>query len=283
MQVSNINETVKLKNGVEMPYLGLGVYKAQDGEEVINSVSHALSSGYRLIDTASFYGNEEGVGEAIRNSDVPRDEIFVTTKIWIDDQERGSVRKAFETSLDKLGLEYIDLYLIHWPVPGKYLEVWKVLQTLYKEGKVKAIGVSNCLVHHLESFKELGGIQPMLVQNEFHPKLVQQKLLDYCELNNIQYQAWSPLMRGRILDNQLLKGLASRYGKTPAQVVLRWALQKGVAIIPKSVHKERIVENSEIFDFQLTADEVKAIDTLNDDTRTGAHPDNFMEHFRKKA
>ncbi|QYA26976.1 aldo/keto reductase [Gramella sp. MT6] len=279
MKITNIQGKVKLANEVEMPYLGLGVYKADNGEEVKTSIQHALEAGYRLIDTAAFYGNEEGVGEAIRNSEIPREEIFVTSKIWIDDQGKGSTRKAFNDTLEKMGLEYLDLYLIHWPVPGKFLDTWQIMQDLYAEGSIKAIGVSNCLEHHLESFKELGGVQPMVLQNEFHPKLIQQELIDYCKKNNIHYQAWSPLMRGEILKNDVIKELAEKYGKSAAQIVLRWDLQKGVTTIPKSVHKERIIENSNVFDFELSLDDMRKIDALNDNTRTGAHPDHFMEHF----
>jgi len=281
MKITDLKGTTRLSNGVEMPYLGLGVYKAEDGEEVINSIHYALDAGYRLIDTAAFYKNEEGVGEAIRKSNIAREDLFVTSKLWIDDQGPDKTRKAFEESLDKLGLEYLDLYLIHWPVPGKYLESWKVLQDLYAEGKVKAIGVSNCLQHHLESIKELGGVQPMLLQNEFHPRLIQQELLNYCTQNEIQYQAWSPLMRGEILENKKIKGIAEKYQKSVAQIILRWDLQKGVASIPKSVHKRRIIENAEIFDFLLTAEELAEIDSLENETRTGAHPDHFMEYFQK--
>ena len=283
MEISNINGKVKLSNDLNMPYLGLGVYKAKDGSEVKNSISHALEAGYRLIDTAAFYGNEEGVGEAINNSEISRDEIFVSSKLWIDDQGSEKTRKAFETSLDKLGLDYLDLYLIHWPVPGKFLESWKVLQQLYAEGKVKAIGLSNCLEHHLKSIMELGGVQPMVLQNEFHPKLVQQDLIDFCKDNNIQYQAWSPLMRGEILEHKLVKDLAEKYEKTAAQIVIRWDLQKGVASIPKSVHRDRIFENADVFDFEISREDVRKIDALEDNTRTGAHPDEFMEYFRKKG
>ena len=282
MNITDINGRVELSNGVKMPYLGLGVYKANDGTEVINSVSHALNTGYRLIDTAAFYENEEGVGVAIRKSKIPREEIFVTTKIWIEDQENDATREAFNTSLENLGLEYIDLYLIHWPVPGKYLETWKVLQELYSEGKVRAIGVSNCLIHHLESIKKLGGSQPMVLQNEFHPRLLQQEIIDYCKANDIQYQAWSPLMRGEILKNEKIRDLAVKYNRTPAQLVLRWDLEKGVTTIPKSVHKNRIEENSSLFDFQLEPKDISFIDDLENNTRTGAHPDHFMEYFRQK-
>lgn len=283
MNITGIDGKTELINGVKMPHLGLGVYKTKDGAEVIDSIEYALEAGYRLIDTAAFYENEEGVGEAIRKSNIPREEIFVTTKIWISDLETNSTNKAFENSLKRLGLDYIDLCLIHWPVPGKYLDAWRSLQEIYETEKLRAIGVSNCLIHHLENIDKLGGVKPMLLQNEFHPKLIQQEVLDYCKEQNIQYQAWSPLMRGKILNNPILEKLADKYGKTTAQIVLRWNLEKGVATIPKSVHKDRIIENADIFDFQLTPEEVNEIDSLEDNTRTGAHPDNFMDHFRKKS
>lgn len=282
MKITDISGKVTFSNGVKMPYLGLGVYKIKDGLEVVNAISYALDAGYRLIDTAAFYENEEGVGEGIRKSNIPRQEIFVTTKIWISDLETNSTKEAFENSLSRLGLDYIDLCLIHWPVPGKYLDAWKTLQEIYQTGKLRAIGVSNCLIHHLENIEKLGGLKPMILQNEFHPKLIQQEVLDFCKEKNIQYQAWSPLMRSRILNNPVIEKLANNYGKTPAQIVLRWDLEKGVATIPKSVHKSRILENADIFDFQLTSEEVGLIDSLENNTRTGAHPDNFMEHFRKK-
>lgn len=277
--MKNISSKVKLWNGVEMPVLGLGVYKAKDGQEVINAIHDAFEAGYRLIDTASFYHNEAGVGEAVRTAGFPREEVFVTTKVWNDDQGYEETLKAFEKSLSELGLEYLDLYLIHWPVPGKYLDTWKALEQLYKEGKVKAIGVSNCLKHHLQDIFEHADIKPMLVQNEFHPRLVQQELIDFCKENKIQYEGWSPLMRGQILKNNVVKRIAEKHKKTVAQVVLRWHLQKGVVAIPKSVHKERIQENADIFDFELSAKEMAEIDGLDREERTGAHPDDFMEHF----
>ncbi len=279
MKITDITGKVELSNGVKMPYLGLGVYKAKNGSEVKSSIKNAFEAGYRLIDTAAFYDNEVGVGEAICNSGIPREEIFVTSKLWIDDQGTDTTRKAFESSRKKLGVDYLDLYLIHWPVPEKHLESWKVLQQLYEEGYVKAIGVSNCLKHQLDSIKNLGGVQPMVLQNEFHPKLIQQELINYCKENNIQYQGWSPLMRGEILDNELIKDPSKKYNKSEAQIVIRWDLQKEVATIPKSVHEERIRENAKVFDFQLTDSDVQKIDRLEDNTRTGAHPDNFMNHF----
>lgn len=282
MEISDINHKFTLYNGVKIPVLGLGVYKLKNGEEVIRAVNHAFEAGYRLIDTASFYENEQGVGEAVRNSDLAKEEIFITSKVWNTDHGYDKTLQAFEASVKLLGLEYIDLYLVHWPVPGKYVETWKALEKLYQEGRVKAIGVSNFLEHHLQKIIEMGEIKPMLLQNEFHPMLVQQPLLDFCKENQIQFQAWSPLMRGRLFDNPLLKDLAGKYRKTVAQIILRWDLQKGVSSIPKSVHKERIFENAEIFDFEITKDDIEKIDFLDKGKRTGAHPDNFMKHFEKR-
>ncbi|MGI0106673.1 aldo/keto reductase [Salinimicrobium sp. WS361] len=279
MKIGNINGTTTLHNGVAMPVLGLGVYKAKEGREVIESIHHALDAGYRHIDTASFYENESGVGEAIKSSKIPREEIFVTTKVWNDDQGFEETLKAFDKSLEKLGLEYIDLYLIHWPVPGKYVETWKALEKLYSEGKVKAIGVSNFLEHQLNDILDSCSIKPMVLQNEFHPRLVQQSLLDFCKRNQIQYEAWSPLMRGEVFKNVLLQELAEKYGKTVAQLVIRWDLQKGVVTIPKSVHKNRIFENADVFDFEISEEDMRRIDALDREERTGAHPDDFMDHF----
>lgn len=279
MEISDIKGTWKLANGTKIPYLGLGVYKAEEGSEVKNAVKAALKNGYRLIDTATFYNNEEGVGEAIRESGINRHEIFVTTKLWIDDQLADNTERAFYNSLENLGLDYIDLYLIHWPVPEKYLESWKIIQKIYDTGKVKAIGVSNCLQHHLESLKALGGVGPMLVQNEFHPRLIQKDLIEYCHENSIIYQAWAPLMRGEMLSNGIIKSIAETHKKTPAQVIIRWDLQMGVATIPKSVHEKRIIENAEIFDFELSKEEIDLISGLENGNRTGAHPDDFMNHF----
>lgn len=279
MEIENIRSATKLHNGVKMPVLGLGVYKAENGKEVIQAIHNAFEAGYRHIDTASFYENEEGVGEAIRTSGINRSDIFLTTKVWNDDQGFESTLKAFDVSLSKLGTDYVDLYIIHWPVPGKFPETWRALEQLYDEGRVKAIGVSNFLVHHLDQVIKNCRIKPMVVQNEFHPRLVQQSLINFCRENNIQYEAWSPLMRGRILQNKTLKSIGKKYGKTTAQVVLRWDLQKGVVTIPKSVHRDRIIENAEIFDFRLNEQEVRQIDSLDTAERTGADPDDFMDHF----
>lgn len=279
MKNLDITSATTLYNGVKMPVLGLGVYKANNGEEVINAIHYALKAGYRHIDTATFYQNESGVGEAVKTSGVPREEIFVATKVWNDDQGYQKTLDAFEASLNKLGMAYIDLYLMHWPVPGKYLETWSALEKLYKEGKVRAIGVCNCLEHHLKDILKHAEIKPMVVQNEFHPRLLQQPLLNFCKQNEMQYEAWAPLMRGKILNNESLVALAEKYSKTTAQVLIRWDLQKGVVTIPKSVHKTRIEENAAVFDFVLTKEDIQQIDSLDLEERTGAHPDNFMDHF----
>lgn len=279
MEIQNITSTITLNNGVKMPVLGLGVYKSREGREVIEAIHHAFEAGYRHIDTASFYNNEAGVGEAIRTSGVARKDVFVTSKVWITEQGYEETLKAFDASLEKLGFDYLDLYLIHWPVPQKYLESWRALEKLYREGKVKAIGLSNCLVHQIEEIQGIAEVQPAVLQNEFHPRLVQQQLINYCGQNQIAYEAWSPLMRGRILKDEKILALANKYQRTPAQIVIRWDLQKGVVTIPKSVHRERIFENAAVFDFELSKEDIETIDSLDREERTGAHPDNFLDHF----
>ncbi|MRN56168.1 aldo/keto reductase [Paenibacillus monticola] len=263
-----------LHDGVTMPWLGLGVWQTKDGDEVIYAVKTAVETGYRSIDTAAGYNNEEGVGQAIRECGVSRDELFITTKLRNPDQGYESTLKAFEVSRRKLGLDVIDLYLIHWPVAGKYRETWKALIHLQKEGHIKSIGVSNFQVHHLKDIIEDTGVVPVVNQVEFHPLLTQRELLKYAREQGIQIEAWSPLMQGH-LDLPLLKELAGKYGRTPAQIVLRWDLQQGVITIPKSVHAERIKENAGFFDFTLSDEDVKAIEDLNEDNRFGPDPDNF--------
>lgn len=275
MKLTDKQGTVSLHNGINMPYFGLGVFKSEEGDEVINAVKYALEAGYRHIDTAAIYGNEEGVGKAIKESGVKRDEIFLTSKVWNADQGFESTLKAYDESLKKLGTDYLDLYLVHWPVKGKYKETWRALEKLYKEGKVKAIGVSNFLQHQIEDVLKDAEIVPMVNQMEFHPYLVQQSLLDFCKANQIQYQAWSPLMQGKILQVDLINELAQKYGKTPVQIVLRWDLQMGVITIPKSVKQERIIANADIFDFELSEEDMEAIIGLDKGERIGPDPDNF--------
>jgi len=274
MRITNIYDKAELANKVKIPWLGYGTYKAH-GDELIEGVKYALSIGYRLIDTAEMYENEEEIGKAIRQSKIPRDEIFITSKVWNTNQGFESTLNSFENSLKRLGTDYLDLYLIHWPVSGKYIETWKALEKLYKEGRVRAIGVSNFLIHHLQDIINNCEITPMVNQVEFHPYLLQRDLLDYCQRNKIQLEAWSPLMRGRVLNISQIVDIANKYKKTPAQIVLRWDLQHGVVTIPKSVHKERIKENADIFDFELTEEEMKIIDNLDQNKRFGANPDDF--------
>jgi diketogulonate reductase-like aldo/keto reductase len=275
MPISDIRDTVKLHNGVEMPWFGLGVFRAEEGGQVEQAIRWALDCGYRSIDTAAIYGNEEGVGKALRGSGVPREEIFVTTKLWNNDQGYESTFKAYDASLERLGLDYVDLYLIHWPVKGRYTDSWHAMEHLYKQGRVRAIGVSNFLVHHLEHLINEGAIVPMVNQVEFHPHLVQPDLLKFCKDNGIVEEAWSPIMRGQCNDISTLIEIGEKHGKTPVQVVLRWDLQHGVITIPKSVHKERIESNADIFDFELSNEEMAAIDALDKDERMGPDPDNF--------
>jgi len=273
--IRNIGDTALLSNGVKMPWLGLGVWKVKDGDEVERAVKAAVKIGYRSIDTAAVYGNEEGVGRAIRDCGVPREELFITTKLANSDQGYESTLRAFEESRRKLGVDYIDLYLIHWPGRDKYKETWRAFEKLYNEGYIRAIGVSNFQIHHLESLKETSGIIPAVNQVEFHPLLTQKELLDYCKREGIQLEAWSPIMKGN-LDLPVLQELAAKYGKTPAQIVLRWDLELGVVTIPKSVRRERIAENADIFDFELSEEDIRAIDALNKNHRFGPHPDEFL-------
>lgn len=272
--IQHVQDTVMLNNGVRMPGLGLGVFKVGDGSPVVAAVKSALRAGYRAIDTAAVYGNEEGVGEALRETDIPREEIFVTSKVWNADQGYDSTLKAFDASLERLGLSYLDLYLIHWPVAGKYVDTWQALTELYKAGKVRAIGVSNFNIHHLKDILDTSDVVPAVNQIECHPLLNQKAIRDFCQVNNIVLEAWSPLMKGE-LNLPVIKQLAKAYQKTPAQIVLRWHLQHGVVVIPKSVHDYRIRENAQIFDFSLSTVDMDAIDQMNEGKRFGPDPDNF--------
>ncbi|MBT2688756.1 aldo/keto reductase [Bacillus sp. ISL-47] len=273
--MENLQSATTLHNGVKMPWFGLGVFKVQDGDEVVQSVKAALKAGYKSIDTAAVYQNEEGVGQAIKEAGVPREELFITTKVWNSDQGYESAIQAFETSLKKLGLDYIDLYLIHWPVKGKYKETWKALETLYKEKKVRTIGVSNFHIHHLEDLLQDAEIKPMVNQVELHPLLNQSELREFCRKQEIQIEAWSPLAQGELLDNTVLKEIAEKYSKSAAQVILRWDLQNEIVTIPKSVKEHRIIENADIFDFELTEEDMNKINSLNENRRVGPDPDNF--------
>ena len=258
-----------------MPWLGLGVFLSQEGAEVENAVKIALANGYRHIDTAAIYKNERGVGKAIIESGVPRNEIFLTSKVWNTDQGYQSALEAFDKSLEKLQTDYLDLYLIHWPKGKRSVETWKALEELYKAGRIRAIGISNFLVHHLEDFLPHCKIVPAVNQVEFHPELIQPDLLKYCQEKGIQMEAWSPIMKGRVNEIPVMQEIAAKYGKTPVQVVLRWDIQKGVVTIPKSVKEERIISNTDFFDFELTPEEMAKIDALDQNKRIGPHPDHI--------
>ncbi|WP_238655816.1 aldo/keto reductase [Paenibacillus piscarius] len=271
----NLKSTTKLANGVEMPWFGLGVFKVQEGQEVIDSVKAAIKAGYRSIDTASVYGNEEGVGQAIRESGVAREELFITTKVWNNEQGYDSTLAAFDQSLSRLGLDYADLYLVHWPIRAKYKDTWRALEKLYADGRVRAIGVSNFQIDHLEDLLTVANVKPMVNQVELHPLLSQLELREYCKAQGIQIEAWAPLAQGRLLDNEVIAAIAARHNKTLAQIILRWDIQNGIVTIPKSIKEERIIANADIFDFELSADEISQINALNRDERFGSHPDRF--------
>ena len=279
MTAKNLQDRITLNNGTTMPWFGLGVFKVEEGPELVQAVKTAIKHGYRSIDTAAIYGNEEGVGQGIREglkeAGISREDLFVTSKVWNDDLGYDETIAAYEASLEKLGLDYLDLYLIHWPVEGRYNAAWKALETLYEQGRVKAIGVSNFHIHHLEDLLKDAAVKPAINQVEYHPRLTQKELQTFCSSHGIQLQAWSPLMQGQLLSHPLLKDIADKHGKTPAQIILRWDLQNGVITIPKSTKAERIAQNADIFDFELTIEEMKQIDGLNENTRVGPDPDNF--------
>lgn len=265
---------VKLNNGLNMPQLGYGVWQVPD-DEAADAVTEALKVGYRSIDTAMVYKNEKGVGQALKETSVPREELFITTKVWNSDQGYESTLRAFDASLERLGLDYVDLYLIHWPTPefDDYVATYKALEQLYKDGKVKAIGVCNFEPEHLQRLLDECDIPPVLNQVECHPYLAQNELKAFCAKHDIFVEAWSPLDQGgEVLNDAAVKAIAEAHGKSPAQIVLRWHLQNDTIIIPKSVTPSRIAENFELFDFELSADDMEKMNALNKEQRRGAHP-----------
>jgi len=269
---TSIASRVRLNQGPEIPWLGLGVFQTEPGVVTRNSVAYALEAGYRSVDTAAMYANEADVGEAVRASKIPRDEVFVTTKLWHTDHGYEPALRAGRASAQRLGLGVIDLYLIHWPranTPQDRLDSWRAMTELKREGICRAIGVSNYTVRHLEELRAHSDVVPAVDQVEFHPFVFNPELLDYCTAHGIRLEAWSPLTRARHMDHPTIAALAAAHHRTPAQVLIRWGLEHGVVEIPKSTHRERIRENAQVFDFALSEAEVAALDALRGGPRVG--------------
>jgi diketogulonate reductase-like aldo/keto reductase len=272
----SIKDTFTLTNGIKLPILGLGTYKTPDGSEVENAIVAALKLGYRHIDTASFYKNETGVGAGVRKSGIARSDVFVTTKCWNADIRAGydAVLRAYDESLKLLKFDYLDLYLLHWPISSAIdREAWRALEKIYTDGRVKAIGVSNFTTRQLDDLHSVAKVKPMVNQVEFHPRLVQKDLLAYSKKHHIAHEAWSPLMQGSGLAIKELEEIARARKKSPAQVVLRWDLQHGTVTIPKSVNPKRLAENIDIYDFELSPEEMSRINALDQNKRIGPDPD----------
>ena len=267
-------KTVTLNNGQKMPQLGLGVWQSGNGEEVINAIHYALDAGYRHVDTAKIYKNEEAVGKALASASVPRDKVWLTTKIWNDDIRQGRTTAALEESLDRLKVDYVDLLLLHWPVDG-YKKAWTELEKALESGKVRSIGLSNFMAKHIADIVKVGDTLPVTNQIEYHPYLTQAGAISASDEHNIAITAWSPLMQGKFLEEPLFAEVAEHYDKTAAQVVLKWALQNDVIVIPKSTNKSRIEENGNLFDFELSEEDMIAIDNLERGERFGPDPHDF--------
>jgi diketogulonate reductase-like aldo/keto reductase len=269
----NRTTTVMLNDGVEIPQLGFGVFNVAPGSQVERAVTTALAAGYRHIDTATIYRNEEGVGRAVAASGLDRANVFITTKLWNNAQGYESTLNALDSSLELLGMDYVDLYLVHWPKPDLTRDTWQAMEELHAAGKTRAIGVSNFLPHHLDLLLEVATVPPAINQIEFHPNLQSPALVDYCQDRGIVLEAWSPLKRGRVLDDPELQTIAAAHGVTTAQVVLRWMLQRGIVTIPKSVTPARIAANADLYGFSLSDSDIAAVDALDRDERIGPHPD----------
>lgn len=268
---------VKFNNGIEMPILGLGVYKMTNKEELENAVKWAIDAGYRKFDTAQFYNNEKELCEAIRKTGIKREEVFITTKIWNTKQGYNSTRKSFEESLEKLNMDYVDLLLIHWPGQKKerYLDTYRALENICQSKKAKSIGLSNFEIKHLKDIFAHCNIAPVVNQIERHPNLLRNELVDFCKKHNIVLEAWSPIGRGKLFNNDVILDIAKKYNKTPAQIILRWNIESNIAVIPKSVNKDRIEENINVFDFKLEQNDIEKINSLENGDRIGADPLTF--------
>lgn len=271
----DISTTTTLNNGIEMPRIGLGTYQSNDGDEVTNAIHWALEAGYRAIDTASMYKNETGIGRAVAESDVPRDQIFITSKVWNSDQGYESTFDSLAGSLERLQTDYLDLLLIHWPSRTHMAQTWRAFEELLGAGKVRAIGVSNFLAHHIDELLSLATVPPSVNQIEHHPYLQQPELVAKCHELNIAVTAWSPILRGRVNDIDTITSIANELGATPAQVTLRWMLDSDVLVIPKSARQARIIENASLFDFELTPAHMSQLQALDKGERTGPNPDEF--------
>lgn len=271
-----INSTARLNNGVEIPWIGLGVFRSHAGEETQQAVRWALEAGYRHIDTARIYGNEHDVGAAIRSSGIPRQEIFVTTKLWNEDHGYRRALQAVDESLHRLGLDYIDLYLIHWPVEGLRLETWQAMEAILKAGKARAVGVSNYMLRHMQELLDNCEVLPAVNQIELSPFNFQSRadLVALCRERGVALEAYSPLTKAAKLQDPVVRSIAAQHGKSPAQVLIRYAIDKDVVVLPKSSHRERIRENANVFDFQLTPENLATLDALNEGLITGWDPTN---------
>jgi len=270
----NLQSTYKLNNDIEIPALGLGTYLSKPGTETYDAVVFALQNGYRHIDTAAFYQNEKDVARAINDSGIPREEVFVTTKLWNDDQGYDSALKAFETSMKNLGFEYLDLYLIHWPLKEKRKDSWKALERLYDEKVVRSIGLSNYTIRHINELQTYANVVPVVNQVEFSPYLYQKALLEFCEAHGILIEAYTPLTRGKKLNEPELVKMAEKYSKSPAQILIKWALQIHTIVLPKSVKNDRIIENADIYDFEISDEDMNTMNHWNENFRTSWDPTN---------
>lgn len=262
----DITSTIRFSNGVEIPQFGLGVYLLGQGKSAVSILQHAFDVGYRHVDTAAFYGNEESVGRAVQEGGLPREDIFVTTKLWNSDHGYDQALRAFDESFDKMGLDYLDLYLIHWPVRGKRLDSWRALEEILASGRCRAIGVSNYMVQHLEELRQHSNTVPVINQIELHPYNYGyfEETVDYCRANNIVIEAYSPLTKGQKLNDPKLLTIAQKYNKSTAQLLIRWGLQQGFVTIPKSSNRDRIAENAQVFDFEISDEDMATLEGFNE-------------------